>query len=127
MSKVLRRREEIRDWVLARGGAPMLEDVPDGTREQALLQLTFGQHALNADHNEGPDPIGGFSLVSWDEWFSALEREKLALKVNDEVPGALDNSFEFVEGDGQGVTTDAAKQPAPGSVARPGEYDPRND
>lgn len=96
MTKILRSREEIRDWVLARGGAPLLEDLPDGTHEQALLQLTFGQHALNADQNEGPDPLGGFELVDWDEWLSALEQQKLALKVNDEVPGALDNGFEFV-------------------------------
>jgi len=96
MAKILHRREDIRDWVIARGGAPMLEDLPDGTHEQALLQLTFGQHALNADHNEGPDPLGGFSLVSWDEWFAAFDRQKLALKVNDEVPGALDNGYAFV-------------------------------
>jgi hypothetical protein len=96
MAKILRSREEIRDWVLARGGSPLLEDLPDGTHEQALLQLTFGQQALNADQNEGPDPLGGFELVDWDEWFAVLEQQKLALKVNDEVPGALDNGFEFV-------------------------------
>jgi len=97
MARILRKREEIRDWVIARGGAPMLEDLPDGSHEQTLLQLTFGQHALNADNNEGPDPITGYSLVSWDEWFAALDKQKLALKVNDDVPGALDNSYEFVE------------------------------
>ena len=97
MARILRKREEIRDWVLARGGAPMLEDLPDGSHEQTLLQLTFGQHALNADTNEGPDPITGYTLVSWDEWFAALDKQKLALKVNDDVPGALDNSYEFVE------------------------------
>ena len=96
MAKVLKNRREIRDWVLARGGAPLLEGLPDGTHEQALLQLTFGQHALNADQNEGPDPVGGFALVGWDEWFAALDQQCLALKVNDEVPGALDNGFEFV-------------------------------
>jgi hypothetical protein len=96
MSKTLRHHEEIRDWAIARGGAPMLEEVPDGTRSRVLLQLTFGQHALNADHNEGPDPVGGFELVDWDQWFAELERQKLALEVNDEVPGGLDNSFDFV-------------------------------
>ena len=74
----------------------MLEDLPDGTRAQTLLQLTFGQHALDADHNEGPDAITGFALVSWDDWFAAFDDQKLALKVNEEVPGALDNAFEFV-------------------------------
>ena len=96
MARILKSHREIRDWAEARGGSPMLEDLPDGTREQTLLQLTFGQHALDADHNEGPDALGGFELVGWDEWFAALDAQKLALKVNEEVPGALDNAFEFV-------------------------------
>lgn len=96
MTKILRKREEIRDWVTARAGAPMLESVPDGSRDRVLLQLTFGQHALNADHNQGPDPIGGFELASWDDWFAELDRQKLVLEVNDDVPGVLDDRFEFV-------------------------------
>jgi len=96
MTKILRKREEIRDWVIARAGAPMLESVPDGSRDRVLLQLTFGQHALNADHNQGPDPIGGFELASWDDWFAELDRQKLVLEVNDDIPGVLDDSFEFV-------------------------------
>ncbi len=96
MARILTKREHIRDWAIARGGSPMLEDQPDGTHEQVLLQLTFGQHALNADTNEGPDLLNGYALVDWDEWFAALDRQQLALKVNDEVEGALDNSYEFV-------------------------------
>ena len=96
MPRILRKHQDIRDWAIARGGAPMLEDVPDGSKERHLLQLTFGQHALNADHNEGPDPLGGFVLVGWDEWFAVLDAEKLAIEVNDEEPGSFDNRFEFV-------------------------------
>ena len=96
MARILRKREEIRDWVIARGGAPLMEALPDGSHEQVLLELTFGQHALNADTNEGPDPIVGYQLVGWDDWFAELDRQHLALKVNEEVPGALDNSYEFV-------------------------------
>jgi hypothetical protein len=123
MSKILQERESIRDWVVARAGSPMLESLPDGTREQALLQLTFGQHALNADHNEGPDPPFGFELVSWDDWFAEFDKQGLALKVNDEVPGVLDNAYEFVARSGEGQTTDAAKQPPAGSVERPADSD----
>lgn len=111
MARTLVKHEEIRDWVLARGGAPMLEDLPDGTHDQILLQLTFGQHALNADNNEGPEPLSGFELASWDDWFAAFDQQKLALKVNDEQPGRLDRAHEFVQRDGHGITTDAAKQP----------------
>lgn len=127
MAMILSGHEEIRDWVLARGGAPMLEDIPDGTHEQVLLQLTFGQHALNADENEGPEPLSGFELASWDDWFAALDAQGLALKVNDPVPGTLDHAYEFVARNGDGETTDAAKQPAAGSIAAPNECDPRND
>jgi len=111
MARILRTHEAIRDWVLARGGAPLLEDLPDGTHDQILLQLTFGQHALNADENEGPDPLSGFTLASWDDWFKAFDAQGLALKVNDERPGVLDRAHEFVARDGHGKTTDAAKQP----------------
>ena len=92
MARILHKREEIRDWVLARGGAPMLEDLPDGTHDQILLQLTFGQHALNADGNEGPDRVVGFELASWDDWFAEFDKQQLALKVNDEQPGRLDRA-----------------------------------
>ncbi|MDR3471820.1 MAG: hypothetical protein P4M09_09050 [Devosia sp.] len=111
MAKLLHKREEIRDWVLARAGAPMLEAFPDGTREQVLLQLTFGQHMLNADGNEGPDLLAGFQLVSWDDWFAEFDKQGLALKVNDEVPGRLDHAYEFVARSGHGLTTEAARQP----------------
>jgi hypothetical protein len=96
MAKVLTKHDEIREWAEARAGFPMLEDVPDGTEVRSLLEITFGQHALNADSNEGPDRPGGFQLVSWDDWFAEFDRQQLALRVPDEGPGRLDNDFEFV-------------------------------
>jgi hypothetical protein len=120
MARILTNHDEIRAWAGARGGSPMLLDVPDpGTDDQQLLQLTFGEHALDADTNEGPDLLGGFTLVGWDEWLAALDAQGLGLKVNDEIPGVLDNDFEFVARGGHGRTTSAAQQPAPGTVERP--------
>ena len=112
MSQILTDRQAIREWATARGGNPVLMDVPDGTGNRTILQLTFGQHALNADGNEGPDRVGGFHLVSWQEWFAALEEGGLALKVSDDPAGGNEAEFEFVARDGQGETTDAAKKPA---------------
>ncbi len=43
-----------------------------------------------------PTRSAGYELVGWDEWLAELERQKLALKVNDVVPGALDHGYEFV-------------------------------
>ena len=112
MSQILTNREAIRQWVAARGGNPLMMDVPDGTHNRTILQLTFGQHALNADGNEGPDRVGGFRLVSWEEWFTALEDGRLALRVSDDPAGGNEAEFEFVSRDGEGETTDAAQKPA---------------
>lgn len=121
MPKILADHDAIREWAEARGGYPMSMEVPDGTRSRTLLEITFGQHMLNADHNEGPDqPTGGYSLVSWDDWFAEFDRQALAIKVRDEVPGVLDNDFEFVAREsGSREPSAAARQPPPGSVEDP--------
>jgi hypothetical protein len=113
MPKTLTKPADIRQWVEARAGAPMTMDMPDGNGEtRTLLNITFGQHALNADENEGPDRIGGFELAAWEDWLAELDRQGLAIRVRDEQPGTLDNEFEFVTRDGKGRTTNAAKKPA---------------
>jgi len=99
MSKILTDREDIREWAIARGGNPMLMETPDGTGSRTLLQLTFGQEALNSDGNEGPDRIGGYELVSWDDWFAALDANKLAVRVSDDPSGGNEAEFEFVQRD----------------------------
>jgi hypothetical protein len=128
MARILSEGDDIREWAAARGGSPMVADIPDPTGDRMLLQISFGQHFLNADMNEGPDrATGGFRLVSWDEWLAELDRQDLAIKINDEMPGVLDNDFRFVDRDGDGETTPAAQQPAPGSVERPGRHDEKED
>lgn len=97
MSRTLTNRDDIRQWVAARGGNPVLRDIPDGSKTRTVLQLAFGQPALNADNNQGPDRIGGFQLVSWEEWFTALEAGNLALKVSDDPSGGNEAEYEFVE------------------------------
>jgi hypothetical protein len=99
MAKILTDREDIRQWAIARAGSPMLMDTPEGTGSRTLLQLTFGQESLNSDGNQGPDRIGGFQLVSWTEWFEALEGNKLALRVSDDPSGGNEAEFEFVPRD----------------------------
>jgi hypothetical protein len=120
MPRILTDRDEIRQWAEARTGNPMSMDVPDGTDSRTLLQITFGQHALNAENNEGPDrPTGGYDLVAWDDWFTELEGQGLAIRVQDDAPGVLDKAFEFVSRDGAGETTDAARKPPVGSIEDP--------
>ena len=121
MPRILLEPEDIRQWVEARAGNPMLMEVPDGAGgTSSLLQISFGQHALNADQNEGPDrPTSGYQLVGWDEWFAEFEKQSLGIKVRDDRPGMLDNDFEFVARDGRGRTTDAARQPPVATVENP--------
>ena len=120
MSKILSGHDEIRQWAEARAGNPMLAEMPDGTGSRVLLQITFGQHALNAEGNEGPDRLSmGYQLVSWDEWMEVFDREGLAIKVLDDPPGILTNEFEFVSRDGTGQTTNAARKPAAIVTERP--------
>lgn len=132
MSRILTSHDEIRQWAEARAGSPMLAEMPDGTHTRTLLQITFGQHALNADENEGPDRPQGYELVSWDEWMEAFDTQNLALRVRDDQPGVLDNDFEFVARNGGGATTDAAEKPAaivtepPGQARRDRESPNRN-
>ena len=103
MSQILTDRQAIREWAEARGGNPMLMETPEGTGTRTTLQLTFGQDALNADHNEGPDRIDGFQLVSWDDWFTALEDAELALDVSDDPAGGNEAEFTFVPRDADPV------------------------
>ncbi|WP_375450842.1 hypothetical protein [uncultured Devosia sp.] len=97
MAKILTSREDIRAWAAARGGNPMLMDTPDGTGSRTLLNLTFGQHALNSDGNEGPDRLNGYQLVSWDDWFDALDHSGLSVRVSDDPSGGNEAEFEFVD------------------------------
>lgn len=99
MSKILKSREEIRQWVEARAGSPMLAEVPEGTKSRTLLQLTFGQYELNADENEGPDRPGGYELASWDDWFAALDTAELDLRVSDDPAGGNEREYDFVPRD----------------------------
>jgi hypothetical protein len=124
MARILTSREDIRQWVEARGGYPMLMDVPEGTSNRTLLQLTFGQHALNSDANEGPDRIGGFHLVSWEEWFAALDEGGLAIRVSDDPAGGNEAEFEFVSREeGERETSAAAQKPAAIDVSMPNQGD----
>lgn len=99
MSQILTDRHAIREWVIARGGNPVLMDIPDGSKTRTVLQLSFGQEILNADANQGPDRLGGFQLVSWEEWFTALENGRLALLVSDDPSGGNEAEYSFVERD----------------------------
>jgi len=127
MARILTLHDEIRQWATARGGNPMLLDTPDVHEDRVLLQITFGQHALNAERNEGPDNslTGGWALSGWDEWFEQLEKNGLAIKVNDDEPGKLSNDFHFVprDGDSEEQTTDAARHPANITIQSPNEDD----
>lgn len=98
MAKVLSELAAIRQWTEARGGNPMMADIPEaGGKEQNLLGLTFDQHMLNADSNEGPDmATSHFDLVDWDSWYAALKAQDLVLVVDDDLDGDLYADYRFM-------------------------------
>ena len=96
MPKVLTEPEDIRLWAEARGGYPLLMEIPSGSRSRTVLQLAFGQDQLNSAEAHGQERVGGFELVGWDEWIAALEQENLALRVSDDPSGGREAEFDFV-------------------------------
>ena len=98
MAKILKELADIRTWAEGRGGNPIMAEMPDvGGKSQQLLQLTFDQHMLNADGNEGPDrATAGFELVAWEDWFAALEAQGLVLVVDDDVEGDRYADYRFM-------------------------------
>ena len=89
--------EEIRQWGEARSGLPAIEDRPPNVPGEPVLRIVFDQQLLNTGESQYTDRPGGLDLVSWDEWVAELEIRNLALKVAIEVPGMLDDRYEFVE------------------------------
>ena len=99
MSRILKTGPEIRAWAEARSGMPAWAELPSGTRSQIVLRLVFDQYLLNSGESQDQDRPGGLDLVSWDDWLSELNQQKLVLKVGDRIEGVMDNEFEFVPAD----------------------------
>ncbi len=88
---------EIRQWAEARSGLPAIEDRPPGIPGVPVLRILFDQEGLNTGEAQYIDRPGGLDMVTWDEWVAELRKRKQALKVAAEVPGILDDRFEFVD------------------------------
>ena len=89
--------ETIRDWAAARMGAPAIVDVSPAGGTQPMLMIVFDQAAYqDQDRPDRPENSGGRQLVEWDEWFKLFDESKLALVVEEEVPGRHDNYHQFV-------------------------------
>ncbi|WP_417579176.1 hypothetical protein [Pelagibacterium sp.] len=80
-------RYALQDWTAARGGNPIMAGMSGvGGKEHHLLGVTFDQHMLNADSNEGPDrPDAHFDLVEWDAWYADFKAQDLVVVVDDDL------------------------------------------
>ncbi len=98
MAKILSELDAIREWTAARGGNPIMAEMPaPGESDQTLLGLTFGQHMLNADANEGPDRAGAhYELAEWDAWYAAMKDQDLVLVVDDDAEGDRYADYRFM-------------------------------
>lgn len=93
--RTLTSHEDIRQWAAARSGNPAIEDRATGPGHP-VLRIVFDQYLLNAGEGQYTDRPGGLDLVDWEEWFAEFDGQGLALRVEDERPGVLDDYFEFV-------------------------------
>jgi hypothetical protein len=99
---VLTDKESIRDWAAARMGFPAVVDVSIEAGVQPMLRIVFDQAAYqDQDRAERPQNAGGVEHVEWDEWMEIFEDLKLALIVNEDIPGRRDNFYELVRRDGE--------------------------
>jgi hypothetical protein len=99
-TRTLTEHEEIRDWVAARMGAPAVVDISPAGGTQPMLQLVFDQAAYqDQDRPERPQNAGGIELTEWDDWFKLFDEARLALVVNEDVPGQRSNDYQIVRRD----------------------------
>lgn len=96
LSLILTAPSDIRTWAEARSGAPAMAELPTGSRTKIILQIVFDQYLLNSGEAQDQDRPGGLDLVSWDEWIDEMQKQGLGLRVPDDIPGSLDNTYEFV-------------------------------
>lgn len=96
MTRLLTKHQDIRRWAEARSGSPALSEVPHGTHSHTVLRLVFDQRLMNSGENDNADRPNALELVGWDDWLAEFDKQKLALKVDDEAPGLLDSDHEFV-------------------------------
>lgn len=72
---------DIQSWVAARRGQPAIRRIPDRTGTvRARLTLNFVHRRRPT---ETPSQDDGMAPVSWAAWFAELERQQLALRVDD--------------------------------------------
>ncbi len=88
----LTRHRDIQNWVTDRRGIPAITRVRNRFGElRSQLRLSFQRaEKAKADLNSQDD---GMSPCSWTAWLAELDRQQLALKIDD----AQTDSFELVE------------------------------
>ncbi|WP_224704041.1 hypothetical protein [Devosia aquimaris] len=81
MPHTLTRHRDIQNWVAARQGTPAIARLRNGYgQERAQLRLRFASHRL-------PTPLdeqAATSPISWTAWLAELDRQQLALQIDDE-------------------------------------------
>ncbi len=76
------RHRDIQNWVNAREGRPAIRREPDRMgRMRSRLVLNFDRPTAPT---KTPSQDNGMSPVSWTAWLAELDRQNLALRVNDE-------------------------------------------
>lgn len=79
---------DIQNWVSKRRGMPALSRIPDRFGDmRSRLTLNFPRHDVMT---ETPSLDDGVSPCSWTAWLAELDRQELALRVDDASPGRFE-------------------------------------
>lgn len=77
---------DIQNWVSKRRGLPAMARVSDRMGEvRARLAISFPHHKVMT---EAPSIDDGVSPCSWTAWLAELDRQELALRVDDTAPSS---------------------------------------
>jgi hypothetical protein len=80
-SQTLVTHKEIQNWVSQRRGMPAIRRIPNSFGNmRSRLALAFPSRKVVT---EAPSLDSGASPVSWTAWLAELDRQELALRVND--------------------------------------------
>ncbi|HET8727447.1 MAG TPA: hypothetical protein VFO41_08050 [Alphaproteobacteria bacterium] len=89
-SHTLVSHRDIQSWISNRRGMPAMRRVPNRFGEiKARLTISFPRHQVMT---ETPSLDDGLSPCSWTAWLAELDRQELALRVDEGSP----SGFEFV-------------------------------
>ena len=91
--KLAKNNEEIKKWVESHGGSPAMINDPEVVQDKIGLRINWKGRKDEGMLSEGRDVTGN---ITWDEFFSIMNRENLAFMYSDSEEVNLTWAYKFV-------------------------------